>query len=1108
MSRRLWTIHPDAERLGDNHALLLGRDDADAHPIAAITGLSSALALLAPLASPALTGTPTIGGNAIWHAGNDGASSGLDADLLDGQHGSYYRDAGNLNAGTLAAARLPIAGASTLGGVMVGTGLAIDGSGVLSATGGGSYSLPTASASVLGGVKVGTGLAIDGAGVLSATGGGGGVSDHPSLTGRSTADSHPTSAITGLDTALAGKVPTTRQVITGNGISGGGALSGDLTLHVGATAGLIAFADQLGIDFQATAPASIGTANSAGSSGYAPRLDHVHAHGNQAGGSLHADAIASGASGFMSGSDKDKLDNYPSTPGGISHNTLTLRNQIDSHPTGAITGLDAALADKLPMTGGGTVTGNVTVKGTALSLKDASGNDKIVMVTNDPTYLVPTLLIGPNTGAGALDLWNYRSWQTDGTYGFKFTTKGSGAAASDRLKITGNLATAEVQVVNANLTVNGNTAWHAGNDGAGSGLDADTVDGQHASAFAAASHTQAATTITEDTTHRFITDAERTAWNAKQAALGFTPADSARTLTAGAGLTGGGTLAADRTFAVGAGTGILVNADDVAVDFVASGTSSATKAVRADDSRLSDARTPVAHNQAWSTITSTPTTLAGYAISDATPSSRTVTAGAGLTGGGDLSANRTLDVGAGLGITVAADSVAVDFAASGVSSATKAVRADDSRLSDARTPLTHTHANATTSIPGFMSATDKATLDSLAASGGVPLTRTITATGLLTGGGALSSDLIIDLDPNNVAWDPAAQHAYDNVGNPQILPHDIVTGAWAVREDVTETGISISSYSEHPVLHVQPTATSTDLVFQLAAGGVNGSLPQWRTGASSAWNPWLEIAVLDSVTTPQTVGSTNSIGTSSIGARVDHAHAHGNQAANGFAHAAATTSVAGFMSSGDKTKLDGIATGATANTAASATPQPIGTATVGAGTAYARDNHVHAHGNQASDGNMHAAATSSVAGFMPAADKAKLDTITSTTLKRSRVAYDWCPKATFNTSTSQAVATTAPINRFDFTGFTEYRISIDVTSLGGAATVYGSVQFAGTTFSAEWGTSTVNTVSSATAVSPTTAWVALPAGVLSSPDTFIRGAFRTNTAGTAVDVKRLCLEVR
>lgn len=36
----------------------------------------------------------------------------------------------------------------------------------------------------------------------------------------------------------------------------------------------------------------------------------------------------------------------------------------------------------------------------------------------------------------------------------------------------------------AQLSINGQTAWHAGNDGAGSGLDADTVDGVQASAFA------------------------------------------------------------------------------------------------------------------------------------------------------------------------------------------------------------------------------------------------------------------------------------------------------------------------------------------------------------------------------------------------------------------------------------------------------------------------------------------------------------------------------------------------------------------------------------------------------------------------------------------------
>jgi hypothetical protein len=36
--------------------------------------------------------TPKVGSNSIWNAGNDGAGSGLDADLLDGQQGSYYTD--------------------------------------------------------------------------------------------------------------------------------------------------------------------------------------------------------------------------------------------------------------------------------------------------------------------------------------------------------------------------------------------------------------------------------------------------------------------------------------------------------------------------------------------------------------------------------------------------------------------------------------------------------------------------------------------------------------------------------------------------------------------------------------------------------------------------------------------------------------------------------------------------------------------------------------------------------------------------------------------------------------------------------------------------------
>jgi hypothetical protein len=41
----------------------------------------------------------------IWSENNDGPGSGLNADLLDGQEGTYYLDAGNLT-GTISDARM------------------------------------------------------------------------------------------------------------------------------------------------------------------------------------------------------------------------------------------------------------------------------------------------------------------------------------------------------------------------------------------------------------------------------------------------------------------------------------------------------------------------------------------------------------------------------------------------------------------------------------------------------------------------------------------------------------------------------------------------------------------------------------------------------------------------------------------------------------------------------------------------------------------------------------------------------------------------------------------------------------------------------------------
>jgi len=72
---------------------------------------------------------------------------------------------------------LPTASGSVLGGIKLGTGLTIDGSGLVSVIGGssGSYVLPNASTSTLGGVKVdGSTILIDANGVISSVGGSGG----------------------------------------------------------------------------------------------------------------------------------------------------------------------------------------------------------------------------------------------------------------------------------------------------------------------------------------------------------------------------------------------------------------------------------------------------------------------------------------------------------------------------------------------------------------------------------------------------------------------------------------------------------------------------------------------------------------------------------------------------------------------------------------------------------------------------------------------------------------------------------------------------------------------------------------------------------------------
>lgn len=106
-----------------------------------------------------------------------------------------------------------------------------------------------------------------------------------------------------------------------------------------------------------------------------------------------------------------------------------------------------------------------------------------------------------------------------------------------------------------------------------------------------------------------------------------TKADATTQVIAGSGLTGGGTLAANRTLNIGQGTGITVAAD----------------AISTNDSQI-------VHDN-----------LSGFVANEHIDHSTvSITAGSGLTGGGTIAANRTINIGQGTGITVAADAISTN----------------------------------------------------------------------------------------------------------------------------------------------------------------------------------------------------------------------------------------------------------------------------------------------------------------------------------------------------------------------------------------------------------------------------------------------------------------
>jgi hypothetical protein len=130
--------------------------------------------------------------------------------------------------------------------------------------------------------------------------------------------------------------------------------------------------------------------------------------------------------------------------------------------------VDSNLLDGLDSTAflqrtGGIMTGNIEF---------SDSNEGLRFAPNSDTATIRYI----NGGVGDTDARLEFQTQNNDYNAFRWTHNPTGTTVVELMKLVNN------NTANG-LTYRGNTVWHAGNDGAGTGMDADTVDGLHAADF-------------------------------------------------------------------------------------------------------------------------------------------------------------------------------------------------------------------------------------------------------------------------------------------------------------------------------------------------------------------------------------------------------------------------------------------------------------------------------------------------------------------------------------------------------------------------------------------------------------------------------------------------
>lgn len=313
----------------------------------------------------------------------------------------------------------------------------------------------------------------------------------------------------------------------------------------------------------------------------------------------------------------------------------------------------------------------------------------------------------------------------------------------------------------------------------------------------------------------------------------------------------------------------------------------------------------------------------------------------------------------------------------------------------------HTHTAASTSVAGFMSAADKTKLNGIAANANAYTHPSTHAASMITG----LADIATSGSYNDLSDTPTSM-------TPKAHTHS--------QSDITGLATALSGKSDTSHTHGAATTTAAGFMSKDDKSKLDGiATGANKTTVDSALSSTSTNPVQNKVVNTALSGKANTSHThtqsqvtgleTALAGKAASSHSHAQSDITGLAtalsgksdtshsHSVATTSAAGFMSKDDKTKLNGIATGANNYThpsthAASMITGLSGVATSGSytdltdkPTSMTPTAHSHAQSDitglatalngKASTGHTHSAASTTANGFMSKEDKTKLNGI-------------------------------------------------------------------------------------------------------------------------------------